>query len=62
MATKVILVAINISEKNPKLIALSYYFPETTFVRSNTTEILISHCFNIVTDRSNTNTNRLSQF
>ena len=62
MATKVILVAINISEKNPKLIALSYYSPETTFVRSNTTEIFISHCFNIVTERSNTNTNRLSQF
>ena len=62
MATKVYLSRHQYpQEKISKLIALSYYFPETTLVRSYTTEILISHCFYITTDSSNTNADGFSQ-
>ena len=62
MATKVYSSHHQYLRKNPKLNALFYYFPEAALISTYTTEILISHCLNIVTDRCNTNSDRLSQF
>ena len=40
---------------------LFYHFPKAALISTYTTKVLISHCFNIVTDGSNTNADRVSQ-
>ena len=61
MATKVYFSRHQYLRKNPKLNALFYYFPEAALISTYTTEILISHCFNITTDGSITNSNNFHQ-